>query len=301
MPGPRLLALAGGALIFLTAAAGPSGRSMSVLRLPADQGPDYVAWVSAPRDGIGPASVVYVLDGRQHIASLLAWIDAPERPDATRGAIFVFVGYDSDRPETTERRRLEDFTTPADLARLSERVQSLRPRLGGMERFLTFLHSGLLPRVADLEPTDDRCEVLAGHSLAGLAVLHDYLDADSPFDRWVAVSPSVWWNDREILAAAPRTAHEEQAVLKVFVGEDEQRRSPPGDPGGPYVADRFRMIENARAFVDRANLQAPGEATIDVIPGADHDGAAIAGFASGLDAALDDCGRSGRIQRLAGG
>lgn len=189
MARPRLRALAGGALIFLTAAAGPAGRSMTVLRLPADQGPDYLAWVSAPRDAIGPASVVYVLDGRQHLASLLAWIDAPERPEATRRAIFVFVGYDSDRPETTERRRLEDFTTPADLARLSERVQSLRPRLGGMERFLTFLHSDLMPRVAVLEPADDQCEVLAGHSLAGLGVLHDYLDADSPFDRWVAVSP----------------------------------------------------------------------------------------------------------------
>lgn len=43
-------------------------------------------------------------------------------------------------------------------------------------------------------------EVLVGHSYGGLCTLHALFSRATPFQTFVAISPSIWWNDKFILS-----------------------------------------------------------------------------------------------------
>lgn len=142
----------------------------------------------------GPKSasydVVYLVDGAldqdfEHIAGLaqlgaLSWTFRPP----------IVVGIQ------TKNRQL-DLTPPAH----DPRYIKAFPRNGGADRFLDFLQREVIPFIDHRYPTGPR-RVLMGESLAGLFVVHTFLNHPEPFTDFVAVSPSLWWDDR----AEPRVA-----------------------------------------------------------------------------------------------
>lgn len=95
----------------------------------------------------------------------------------------------------TERRR--DLTGPTTVAKDS----TIAPHVGESAAFRRFIREELMPEVRRrYRCTGETATV--GESAAGLFVVETFLLDPDLFDRYIAVSPSLWWNDRGLLEVA---------------------------------------------------------------------------------------------------
>lgn len=241
--------------------------------------------VPAPEDG---CRVLYVLDGYWYLASAVEAV----RANAPEVAV-VGVGYPDDdayAESVLERRRplpvwlrdqpaslaaaglerIYDLSLPASdevLAGdfLAEHVPTSRD-VGGLDDFLETIETEVKPRVAAMTPIESSNQAIFGHSLGGLAVMRALFIAPNAYRTFIAASPSIWWNDKAVLAGeagfaeAVRTAKAAPRVL-VTMGSEEETPD-------PKVAARLkvdfahytalvrkqRMVGNARELA--ARLQA---------------------------------------------
>lgn len=110
------------------------------------------------------------------------------------GIVQVSVGNGSMRPaivvgiENTQRRR--DFTPATD----DPRDREIAPIVGGANEFRRFLAEELLPKINHNYRTSKEVAI-AGESLAGLFIVDTLLHQPELFDSYIAVSPSLWWNN----------------------------------------------------------------------------------------------------------
>jgi predicted alpha/beta superfamily hydrolase len=132
--------------------------------------------------------VVYMPDGGLaedflHIAGLIqvSIANGSMRP-------FILVGI-----ENTVRRR--DLTGPSENALDREKV----PNLGGSSRFRQFIADELIPEI-DQRYRTTKERALVGESLAGLFTLECLLHTPDLFQSYVAIDPSLWWNDEALTA-----------------------------------------------------------------------------------------------------
>lgn len=134
--------------------------------------------------------VLYLLDGGAaedflHIAGLVQVCtgNGTMRP-------FVLVGI-----ENTERRR--DMTGPTENAE----DKKIAKRVGGSAAFRDFIRDELMPQVKERYRVTTEAAVV-GESLAGLFVVETFLLEPDLFDTFIAVDPSLWWNDKKLVAGA---------------------------------------------------------------------------------------------------
>lgn len=134
--------------------------------------------------------VLYMPDGGiaedfLHIAGLV-------QIGVTNGTMrpFLLVGI-----ENTERRR--DMTGPTD----NEQDKKIAPRVGGSAAFRRFVRNELMPAVKARYRTTDETAIV-GESLAGLFVVETFLQEPDLFDTYIAIDPSLWWNDGKLVAGA---------------------------------------------------------------------------------------------------
>ncbi len=214
-------------------------------------GATYRILISRPA-GAPPANgwpVVYLLDGSQQFALASELVRVLSvRPEATGVCPAVVVGVGHPQQEGVDiAARTRDFTPPgAD-----------EPGTGGADAFLDFLVDELQPAIRGLVPVDPARQTLAGHSYGGLFTLHAFLNRPEAFASYIALSPSIWWNQRAVLksengfparlaAAGPR---------KLFIGVGGFEQTP--DPKLPVTPERKeklsanRMLDNARELSQR--------------------------------------------------
>jgi len=156
--------------------------------------------------------VLYMLDGgvAEDFPHVAADVDAAERAGAMRPVIVVGI-------ENTERRR--DLTGPTTVA--SDR--KIAPHIGGSVAFRAFLRDELLPEIG-LRVRASEQRAIVGESLAGLFVLETFFEEPDLFDTYVALSPSLWWNDGALArgaAAALRTRLRKPATLYFATASDD--------------------------------------------------------------------------------
>ena len=134
--------------------------------------------------------VLYLLDGGQdqdfHHISGLAQLGTVN--GTTRDVIVVGVA-------SVDRRN--ELALPTLNAELIARY----PTQGQSERFRRFLAGEVLPFVEARFRTNGET-ALMGESLAGLFVVETFLKEPRMFDAWVAVSPSLWWDDGQLARQA---------------------------------------------------------------------------------------------------
>ena len=134
--------------------------------------------------------VLYMPDGGvaedfPHVANA---IDSLIRLGAIRPVLVVGI-------ENTERRR--DMTGPTTVASDS----TIAPRVGGSAAFRAFIRDELLPAIgARYRCSGERAVV--GESLAGLFIVETFLLEPGLFDHYIALSPSLWWNDTALVRGA---------------------------------------------------------------------------------------------------
>ena len=118
------------------------------------------------------------------------------------GLVQVSVGNGTMRPfvlvgiENIERRR--DLTGPTQ----NEEDKNLAPRVGGSATFRQFLRDELMPDVQARYRTTSETAIV-GESLAGLFVIETFLLEPDLFDTYIAIDPSLWWNDGALVKSAP--------------------------------------------------------------------------------------------------
>ncbi len=74
------------------------------------------------------------------------------------------------------------------------------PTAGGADKFLKFIETELIPQVEKTYRTQP-FRVFAGHSLGGLLAVHAFATHNELFNAYLAVSPSLWWDDQVTIRA----------------------------------------------------------------------------------------------------
>ncbi|WP_158882316.1 alpha/beta hydrolase-fold protein [Rhodanobacter sp. L36] len=135
--------------------------------------------------------VLYMPDGgmQEDFPHVATDLDTAIRAGQVRPMIVIGI-------ENTERRR--DMTGPTDVA--SDR--KIAPHVGGSAAFRAFIASELMPEVRRRYRTNGHTAIV-GESLAGLFVVETFLLQPDLFDTYVALSPSLWWNDQSLLKSTP--------------------------------------------------------------------------------------------------
>lgn len=182
----------------------------------------------APENGF---PVYYLLDGNSYFqfGRDVIRLQSKNSPKTMiEPAIVVGIGHQGTDQEVS-RRRFYDFTPPAEQYIYPDRLKNVDVGThGGAEQLLSFLELELLPRVYEKYNVDRQSQALFGHSLSGLFVLWTLFTRADLFQCYLASSPSIWWNDHEILKVAKQwcnhavEAASETRKLLITVGSEEK-------------------------------------------------------------------------------
>ncbi|MBL8300262.1 MAG: prolyl oligopeptidase family serine peptidase [Rhodanobacteraceae bacterium] len=195
--------------------------------------------------------VLYVLDGQTRFAhtaataeTLAAAGDIPE---------MIVVGVDS----TEQRSR--DFTPTGGSTATG----------GGADKYKRFLSSELIPAV-EQEYRTNGYRILSGHSLGGLFVLHCLSAEPSLFQAYVAISPTLDWDNKIAQRTLQRTFETDSTVKGfAYVARSEDGTAALAD--FEAVADTFKnkappgLRWQAAAFPQETHTSAPLLAQVDAL------------------------------------
>jgi predicted alpha/beta superfamily hydrolase len=272
----------------------------------------YRVFVSAPMAVDPDASypVIYVLDGNgmfgaaQEIARLLAM--GGEIPHA----YVVGIGYAVDNGFAgVLGKRYRDYTptkggeVEASALKQFDATGNIAP--GGGPEFLRVLREEIKPGIEAAYPVDPADATIAGASLGGLFPSWVLLTQPETFQRYVIISPSIWWHQEEVWQWEERAASERSDIeARVFITagglelvemiQAQIRASAEGD--GPFndairesaeAYDRYgwpRMAEITPEFADKLNSRGyPGlSAVCHNMPGETHMSVPAGAYSRGL-------------------
>lgn len=233
-------------------------------------GRSYRIYVAKPP---GPAPkagwpVITVLDADVTFATVAAQ-NLLRMSTGQSAAVIVGVAYpDALAAFKLRNRDLTPSPPPTD----SEEAGQGKPEdFGGAALFHRFLIEELRPQIAALARTDAGNQTLIGFSLGGLFALGVLFDNPQAYRTIVAGSPSIWWNNRELLkkeagfAAAVRAGKVTTRLLVTSAQWEQSNEAPdlPGDPAKRAAAisamASYAMVDNARDLAAR----------LAALPGAD--------------------------------
>jgi predicted alpha/beta superfamily hydrolase len=161
--------------------------------------------------------VVYVLDGDSYFGTITEATRSRASYDLA-AALIVGIGYPDDDPVSVTERRAFDLTPTPPSPEPSFLPESYT--CGGLDSFLDVLEREVRPMVAQRQAVDETRSVIFGHSLGGLAVLHALFTRPAVYAAFLAIDPSIWWNDRALLraeAAFARAVEAKTCAPRVYV------------------------------------------------------------------------------------
>ena len=218
----------------------------------------YVATPSdpPPRDGY---PTVYLLDASLAFATVASQATIA-RADGRPATLVIGIGYPDDGATMLLRRRDLTPSEPTGPSRVAM-VQSYGPikpsDYGGAEAFHRFMMEELRPRITGLYRVNPHNQSLMGYSLGGLFVLHVLFEQPDAYRSYVVSSPSIWWNDKEVLrdeATIVSAIRAGKAVPRILItsNEWEQFKGAPGvQPDDLKEMKTERMVDNARELASR--------------------------------------------------
>lgn len=223
-------------------------------------GRSYRIFVWVP-DEPAPTSgfpVLVTLDGNAYFAAAVSALQvmAPANPalkmqsSPIRPMIVVGVGYPGDEPFALSERAFDYLPElTAVNTDLPRQGWPGRPP-GGADPFITFLVEELRPALAARYPIDAGHQSLMGHSLGGFFTLYALMKRPSAFRNYIAVSPSLWWDEHSLVTeagakpldrAVPTPRHVLVAVAKDELPDSPERSRMMRDLGQTMVTNLNRM------------------------------------------------------------
>ncbi|HKG58712.1 MAG TPA: alpha/beta hydrolase-fold protein [Pyrinomonadaceae bacterium] len=132
--------------------------------------------------------VLYMTDGDAHMGHTASTIEFLTQNGRISDLIVVGV---------TNTDRTRDLT-PAKSSNKNPAGELQFPTSGGADNFLKFFETELIPEI-EKEYRVQPYRILAGHSLGGLFAIHAMITKTGLFNSYVAVSPSLQWENDEAL------------------------------------------------------------------------------------------------------
>jgi uncharacterized protein len=184
--------------------------------------------------------VVYLLDGSAdedfiHITGLFqfnsfSWINRVPKS--------IIVGI-----ANVDRRR--DFTFPTSIG--SDRKKY--PTTGHSDRFIEFIASELQPFIEKKYKTT-ASKTIIGESLGGLLATEILIKRPILFNRYIIVSPSLWWDDGSLLNFNPKgMQHNFSMLTGIYIGVGKEGLTPGDKPrvmevDANVLAEKLKSINN---------------------------------------------------------
>jgi uncharacterized protein len=164
---------------------------------------DRSIWVRTPRvydQGRAIYPVLYLMDGPAHINEIGSTIDFLVNNDRMPPLIVVGIA-------NTDRTR---DLTPSHSDQKNPDGTVANPTSGGADRFLDFIQTELIPEIEKRYRVAPY-RVFAGHSFGGLVAIYTLITRPDLFQAYIAVSPSLQWDDQRTLHQAQQffAAHAE--------------------------------------------------------------------------------------------
>ncbi len=185
--------------------------------------------ITAPPAGPAPAAgypVIYIVDGNAWtmMASEVIRTNLDFGTQAkVEPAVVVGIGYPIDGAFDLTRRTW-DLTTPS-----SAPSDSRGGKIGGYEDMIRFIQDRVKPDIEKRFRIDRARQTLAGHSLGGLFTLRTLMNHPDWFQNYLALSPSIWWNNSALLkeaAALGASSPQRKARVYLGIGQLEQYYTP---------------------------------------------------------------------------
>ncbi|HET7112522.1 MAG TPA: alpha/beta hydrolase-fold protein, partial [Pyrinomonadaceae bacterium] len=168
----------------------------------------------------------YMTDGDAHMGHTASTIEFLTRNGRIPELIVVGV---------TNTDRTRDLTPAKSTAR-NAAGELQNPSAGGANNFLKFFETELIPEI-EKDYRVQPYRILAGHSLGGLFAIHAMITKPGLFNSYVAVSPSLQWENGEALKRAEeflKNQKELRVTLYTSLGNE------PGGIGQSF--DKFREL-----------------------------------------------------------
>jgi len=140
------------------------------------------------------------------------------------GLVQVSVGNETMRPfllvgiENTQRRR--DLTGPTN----NEEDKKVAKVVGKSAAFRKFIRDELMAQINKRYRTTKETAIV-GESFAGLFVVETFLLEPDLFDTYIAIDPSLWWSDQELVnGAAERLRSWPKLNKTLYVAQSSEER-----------------------------------------------------------------------------
>lgn len=202
--------------------------------------------------------VIYLLDGSAnedfiHIAGLVQfesfeWIH--ELPKS------IVVGI-----ATVDRRR--DFTFPTTISE----DKKLYPTTGHSDKFINFLERELQPFINRKFKTAS-VKTIIGESLGGLLATEILIERPALFNKYIIVSPSLWWNNGSLLSQRfDKLNDSSMQQTDIYIGVGKEGLTPTAIPrvmevDANVLADKIRAVKSKSVNVLFDYLSQENHATI---------------------------------------
>jgi uncharacterized protein len=131
--------------------------------------------------------VLYLLDAEEHFYSTIGMV----KQMSGRWPEMIVVGI-------TNTNRNRDLTPTTQNSEHSINVNS-----GGGANFMNFIENELIPHIDSIYPTAPY-RIFSGHSLGGLTVINTLLKNTQLFNAYIAIDPSLWWNNQQLVVDAKK-------------------------------------------------------------------------------------------------
>lgn len=195
-------------------------------------GQTYRIWVATPfkTDPSVAYPVFYALDGNVSFG-IAAEIERKLTFDReVAPAIIVGIGYPTDNLTDWGQLRFFDLSTSVYKGP-KEGVPPVPPgaKTGGGDVFLRVIEEEIKPFVAARYKVDSTKQTIYGYSLSGLLALRVLFRNPQAFSTYILASPSIFYNDREVLAdeeAFSKRARAGELHLRILIisaGEEQYR------------------------------------------------------------------------------
>lgn len=202
--------------------------------------------------------VIYLLDGSAdedfiHVSGLIqfnsfSWINRVPKS--------IVVGI-----ATVDRRR--DFTYPTTIAE----QKSAAPTSGHSDKFIAFLEKELQPYIAKNYKSNGS-KMIIGQSLGGLLTTEILLKKPEMFDKYVIISPSLWWDNGSLLKQSSDMLKANFSTnTSVYVGVGKEGLAPGSIPhvmevDANLLAEKLKAGKSKNVSVYFDYLPAEDHATI---------------------------------------
>jgi predicted alpha/beta superfamily hydrolase len=172
--------------------------------------------------------VLYVLDGNaafDSAANIAKSVGGGANRLGLSPVAIVAIGYPQQHSFDVDKRAL-DYTPKTS----AEFQKQAKYQYGGADQFIKFIEKEIKPVIHTKIKVNPQQQSLFGHSFGGLFVLHTFFNQPQTFQRYIAASPSLWFDNYALLDQEKnwlnkKNFNKHNLMLMTTVGTHEQRKS----------------------------------------------------------------------------